>query len=179
MIRAGARTPGKCGMSPDKANEASASQLTVFNVQRMSTEDGPGLRTTVFVTGCSLECTWCHNPEGMSAKPQVVWHERNPYYFKVDTAGNQLPYIDKIRLELIPDNEMAIGESLELLASSDARQLLENLTDALYRRSRIRVEFLGGSSGDYIRRYRELERQIHELSENFGLEISLSGRPVL
>jgi pyruvate formate lyase activating enzyme len=46
----------------------------VFNVQRMSTEDGPGLRTTVFVKGCSLECSWCHNPEGMSAKPQVVWH---------------------------------------------------------------------------------------------------------
>jgi pyruvate formate lyase activating enzyme len=62
-------------MGPDKANEASASQLTVFNVQRMSTEDGPGLRTTVFVKGCSLECTWCHNPEGMSAKPQVVWHD--------------------------------------------------------------------------------------------------------
>jgi len=41
----------------------------------MSTEDGPGLRTTVFVKGCSLDCSWCHNPEGMSAEPQVVWHD--------------------------------------------------------------------------------------------------------
>jgi len=60
--------------SPDHPAEASEAQLTLFNVQRMSTEDGPGLRTTVFIKGCSLECRWCHNPEGMSAKPQIVWH---------------------------------------------------------------------------------------------------------
>ncbi|MHC4506185.1 MAG: glycyl-radical enzyme activating protein [Planctomycetota bacterium] len=60
--------------SPDRAAETSGPQLTVFNIQRMSTEDGPGLRTTVFVKGCSLECTWCHNPEGLSPNPQVVWH---------------------------------------------------------------------------------------------------------
>jgi pyruvate formate lyase activating enzyme len=61
-------------MSSDRAAEPSGSTLTVFNIQRMSTEDGPGLRTTVFVKGCSLECTWCHNPEGLSPSPQVVWH---------------------------------------------------------------------------------------------------------
>jgi pyruvate formate lyase activating enzyme len=61
-------------MSSDPAAESSGSTLTVFNIQRMSTEDGPGLRTTVFVKGCSLECTWCHNPEGLSPSPQVVWH---------------------------------------------------------------------------------------------------------
>jgi pyruvate formate lyase activating enzyme len=61
-------------MSLDSAAEPSGSTLTVFNIQRMSTEDGPGLRTTVFVKGCSLDCRWCHNPEGMSPSPQVVWH---------------------------------------------------------------------------------------------------------
>jgi pyruvate formate lyase activating enzyme len=61
-------------MSPDRAAEPSNSQLTVFNIQRMSTEDGPGLRTTVFVKGCALECRWCHNPEGISPEPEVVWH---------------------------------------------------------------------------------------------------------
>jgi pyruvate formate lyase activating enzyme len=60
-------------MSPDQAAEPASSHLTVFNIQRMSTEDGPGLRTTVFVKGCALECRWCHNPEGISPEPEIVW----------------------------------------------------------------------------------------------------------
>jgi pyruvate formate lyase activating enzyme len=45
----------------------------VLEIQRMSTEDGPGLRTTVFFKGCSLKCSWCHNPESISQKPQIQW----------------------------------------------------------------------------------------------------------
>lgn len=45
----------------------------VLNIQRMSTEDGPGIRTTVFFKGCSLACDWCHNPESLSGEPQVQW----------------------------------------------------------------------------------------------------------
>lgn len=36
----------------------------VFNIQRFSLHDGPGIRTTVFLMGCNLNCRWCHNPEG-------------------------------------------------------------------------------------------------------------------
>ncbi len=45
---------------------------TVFNVQRFSLHDGPGIRTTFFLKGCPLSCTWCHNPEGRAAAPEVV-----------------------------------------------------------------------------------------------------------
>lgn len=47
---------------------------TTFNVQRFSTEDGPGIRTTVFFKGCPLRCVWCHNPEGLSPHPELVWY---------------------------------------------------------------------------------------------------------
>jgi pyruvate formate lyase activating enzyme len=46
---------------------------TILEIQRMSTEDGPGIRTTVFFKGCSLKCAWCHNPESIAAHPQVYW----------------------------------------------------------------------------------------------------------
>ena len=46
----------------------------VTNIQGFSTEDGPGIRSTVFFKGCPLSCPWCHNPEGMNAKAELVFH---------------------------------------------------------------------------------------------------------
>jgi len=45
----------------------------IFQIQKMSTEDGPGIRTTVFFKQCPLKCVWCHNPESISKKPQLEW----------------------------------------------------------------------------------------------------------
>jgi pyruvate formate lyase activating enzyme len=44
----------------------------IFNVQRYSVHDGPGIRTTVFLKGCPLRCAWCHNPEGISPEPEIL-----------------------------------------------------------------------------------------------------------
>ena len=41
----------------------------VFEIQRFSIHDGPGIRTTVFLKGCSLRCLWCHNPESIDPRP--------------------------------------------------------------------------------------------------------------
>lgn len=46
---------------------------TVLDIQRMSTEDGPGLRTTIFLKGCTLACEWCHNPESISFLQELHW----------------------------------------------------------------------------------------------------------
>lgn len=45
--------------------------LTVFDIQRFALHDGPGIRTTIFVKGCPLDCLWCHNPESKSFHPQL------------------------------------------------------------------------------------------------------------
>lgn len=44
----------------------------VFNIQRFSVHDGPGIRTAVFLKGCPLSCVWCHNPEGISPRPEIL-----------------------------------------------------------------------------------------------------------
>lgn len=43
----------------------------VFNIQRFCVNDGPGIRTAVFIKGCPLRCLWCHNPESQSAKKEL------------------------------------------------------------------------------------------------------------
>jgi len=45
----------------------------VFNIQRFSIHDGPGIRTTVFLKGCSLACVWCHNPESIAPTPELAF----------------------------------------------------------------------------------------------------------
>ena len=44
----------------------------VFDIKEFTIHDGPGIRTTVFIKGCPLSCMWCHNPEGLSRRPQVI-----------------------------------------------------------------------------------------------------------
>jgi pyruvate formate lyase activating enzyme len=47
-------------------------QATIFNIQRFSLHDGPGIRTTVFLKGCPLRCQWCHNPESFDPVPELA-----------------------------------------------------------------------------------------------------------
>jgi len=45
----------------------------IFDIKRYSVNDGPGIRTTIFLKGCPLRCVWCHNPEGLETKPQRMY----------------------------------------------------------------------------------------------------------
>ena len=45
---------------------------TIFSIEEFAVNDGPGIRTTVFLKGCPLRCQWCHNPEGISFEPQIL-----------------------------------------------------------------------------------------------------------
>lgn len=44
----------------------------IFDIKQFAVYDGPGVRQTVFLKGCPLHCSWCHNPEGQSCKPQLM-----------------------------------------------------------------------------------------------------------
>lgn len=48
----------------------------VFNIQHFCTHDGPGMRTTVFLKGCSLRCKWCSNPESIHPKPELAYDKK-------------------------------------------------------------------------------------------------------
>jgi pyruvate formate lyase activating enzyme len=73
---------------------------TIFNIQRFSVHDGPGIRTVVFVKGCSLRCIWCSNPESLVTHRQLgVYPQR---CIGVDKCGMCLkvaPDADAFRVE--------------------------------------------------------------------------------
>ena len=62
----------------------------VFDIQEFSIEDGPGIRTTVFLKGCPLRCQWCHNPESQSSLPQVLHSPGGDRLAGVEFTSNQL-----------------------------------------------------------------------------------------
>ncbi|MCX7013558.1 MAG: glycyl-radical enzyme activating protein [Candidatus Sumerlaeota bacterium] len=75
----------------------------VFDIQRFSIHDGPGIRTTVFLKGCSLRCVWCHNPEGIDRERHLSFVARNcigcGYCFRV--CPNQVHVMDSEKGHLL------------------------------------------------------------------------------
>lgn len=62
-------------MTNESSNPAALTG-TVLNIQRYCSHDGPGIRTTVFLKGCSLRCKWCGNPESIAMKPEVSYEAK-------------------------------------------------------------------------------------------------------
>lgn len=54
----------------------------IFNIQKFSIHDGPGIRTTVFLKGCPLKCAWCSNPESQLKKVQVLYNHKKCHFCK-------------------------------------------------------------------------------------------------
>jgi pyruvate formate lyase activating enzyme len=55
-------------------SDQAAEMGIVFNIQKYSVHDGPGIRTIIFLKGCSLKCAWCSNPESQSLQPQLAYN---------------------------------------------------------------------------------------------------------
>ncbi len=51
-------------------------RVLITDIARFAVNDGPGIRTNVFMKGCPLKCAWCHNPETIAAKPRIILEEQ-------------------------------------------------------------------------------------------------------
>ena len=62
---------------------------TIFDLQRTSLYDGPGIRTAVFLKGCPLRCLWCHNPESQSHGWEISFRAEVCLYDALKVAGKE------------------------------------------------------------------------------------------
>ncbi|NLS77497.1 MAG: radical SAM protein [Chloroflexi bacterium] len=65
----------------------------VFDIREFAVHDGPGIRTTVFLKGCPLSCSWCHNPEGISREPQAMRGQAGERVVGKRYTSEQLAYL--------------------------------------------------------------------------------------
>lgn len=91
-----------------------SNKAILFDIQRFSLNDGPGIRTTLFFKGCLLRCVWCHNPESISPKIQL---NHNPK--KCDLCLKCVDYVNGEGIEVV-DGKLKIdfnkhGENLDLI----------------------------------------------------------------
>ena len=159
----------------------------VFDVQRFSVHDGPGIRTTVFLKGCPLACRWCHNPEGMRTAPEILVTpdrciacgacvEACPYDLPSGIAGGWAGSKDLCRACGLCAEACPTGARRLAGQVMTVRQLADEVTrdQVFYDRSGGGVTFSGGeplSQADFVLAcLRDLkERGIHTAVDTCGL----------
>lgn len=108
---------------------------TIFDIQRFSVHDGPGIRTTIFAKGCPLRCRWCHNPEGLSPHLQLQFFAER--CIGCCSCGDRTQFSDAQRC---PSQALQICGRIV----SDDEVLAEVLKDRLFYGSEGGVTFSGG-----------------------------------
>lgn len=104
----------------------------VFNTQRYSIHDGPGIRTIVFVKGCPLHCIWCDNPEGQKSRPEIVFFADRCFGCSdCVEACSKLALLDqKGTIQILRDKCDLCGECIRACTSGALQQIGRTMTVA-------------------------------------------------
>jgi pyruvate formate lyase activating enzyme len=162
------------------------SEGVVFHIQRYSVQDGPGIRTTVFLKGCSLRCAWCSNPESQEPHPEILFRgqqcQKSGACAEACEVGaieliDGAPHLDRVActrcmdcVEACPSDALEVsGKRMKLAAAVD-----EACRDELfYANSGGGVTLSGGEplfQPEFARRFLEAckDRSIHTALDTCG-----------
>lgn len=89
----------------------------IFNIQRYATHDGPGVRTAVFLKGCSLKCSWCQNPESISRTQDLFYDERLCIKDCMRCSQVSPAFVKDLQSNLLSANRNIIDKDIIFLAS--------------------------------------------------------------
>jgi len=123
----------------------------VFQIQRMSTEDGPGIRTTVFMKQCPLKCVWCHNPESILKTPQLEWLKHKCIGCKtcIETCQLKALSFDKDGIHIDREKCTSCGECAEACPSTALNMLGKwwNLNDLFREIEKDKIYYIKSGGG--------------------------------
>lgn len=155
---------------------------TVFNIQRYSLHDGPGIRTIPFLKGCPLACKWCSNPESQKPQPEIMYQKSNCIHCgkcfeacRYGALSKENPFmVDRDRCvacgacaEVCPTNALVLkGKKMTVWEVIHELQKDENI----YRRSDGGITLSGGESLSQPKFTRELLRACKERGWHTAIE---------
>jgi pyruvate formate lyase activating enzyme len=101
----------------------------IFDIKEFAIHDGPGIRLTVFLKGCPLRCSWCHNPEGISPEPQVIRRPDGERTAGKSYTPDEVANIINAKKEILASNDGGVtfsgGEPLS--QSMFVREIIDRL----------------------------------------------------
>jgi len=143
----------------------------VFDIEEFAVYDGPGIRCAVFVKGCPLRCMWCHNPEGLSCRPQ-----------RVTTHSLCVHCGECKKVCASPEKCIGCGKCVEVcpkgcIRIAGTQMTAKEVADKIRRQAKILamngggVTFSGGEvlmQGEFVTAVRKLVPDVHALIETSG-----------